>query len=409
MEEGHLSYDWNTRERGQLSQLPKVQLHDETLRDGLQSPSATDPTLDQKKQIVDLLEEVGVSSACIGLPGASERSHAHTLALVRHCEIAGHRLALGAAARTHVADLEPIADISQRAGRPLEAMMFLGSSPMRMYAEHWELPLLVTRTRTAVRFAVEHGMKAGFVTEDTTRTPPATLEVLFRTAVDEGASRLVLCDTVGHATPDGVVNLVRWTQALLADWGVTDTVALDWHGHDDRGLALTNALYAASSGVQRVHGTVLGIGERVGNTPLDLLLVNLALLNGDTSTLAALARLTDLAADALGVAIPIGYPVFGRDAFRTATGVHAAAIVKAMAAGDLSVADLVYSSVPARQVGRSQRIDVGHMSGKSNIRHWLTLRGLEATDSQIDGILTAAKDCASTLSDDRMLALLEGP
>jgi 2-isopropylmalate synthase len=258
-----------------------------------------------------------------------------------------------------------------------------------------------------VRAAVKGGIPAAFVTEDTTRAQPATLERLFAAAIEEGVGRLVICDTVGQATPDGVSALICWVKERLDAWGVADRVKLDWHGHNDRGFAVTNALYAAAAGCHRIHGTVLGIGERVGNASLDQLLINLAMIHQPHEGLASLAALTDLVSDALGVPIPVGYPVFGRDAFRTATGVHAAAIIKAAATGDHELADRVYSAVPARFFGREQVIDIGHMSGRSNVRYWLESRGIEATPGRIEAVFAAAKSCPSTLATSEILAIVD--
>lgn len=407
MDREALIYDWNGHDGGALGAMPKVRVHDETLRDGLQSPSAIDPDNDVKLKIIDLLDRVGVHSACVGLPGASQRSYVSTDVIVGHAVDRGMNMDICAAARTVAADIEPIVELSHKWKRPIEAMMFLGCSPIRMYAEHWTIETLEERTRTAMKVAVQGKIPAAFVTEDTTRTPTSTLERLFAAAIEEGAGRLVLCDTVGQATPDGTVALVKWTKARLKAWGVADKVHLDWHGHNDRGLAVINALYAGASGVDRIHGTVLGIGERVGNAALDQLLINLALIHDPHEGLQSLAELVDLVSEVLGVPTPVGWPVFGKDAFRTATGVHAAAIIKAAATGDHELADRVYSAVPARLFGRDQVIDIGHMSGRSNVRYWLERRGLEATNTRIDAIFAAAKACDSTLSTAQILAIVE--
>ena len=407
MASSSLTYDWNDAVGGVFRGID-AELHDETLRDGLQSPSVRDPSLEDKRRIVDLLAQLDVASACIGLPGAAPRSYRDTDALVAHCERQGHGLLLCAAARTRVEDIEPIVEIASRHGRRLEAMMFLGSSPIRTQTEGWPLSAQETRTRTAVKAAKAGGLSAGFVTEDTTRTPPETLRVLFEAAVDEGVDRLVLCDTCGEATPDGVGKLVAWTAGLLKTWGVRDRVKIDWHGHDDRGLSLVNAMRAATAGADRIHGTILGVGERVGNSSLDHLLVNRCLLRGEQEPLPALRQLVELVSQATGVPIPSTYPVFGEDAFRTATGVHAAAIRKAMAAGRPELADRVYSSVPAALVGREQAIEIGHMSGRSNVLYWLERRGLTADDAQVAAVLREAKASSSLLTEPQILAALHG-
>jgi 2-isopropylmalate synthase len=318
----------------------------------------------------------------------------------------GLPIRVGAAARTHPKDIEPIIQISQRTGVPVEVMTFLGSSPIRMLAEAWDEGKLEQLTREAVRMSVAAGLPTSFVTEDTIRSQPSTLRRLFDAAVEEGCDRLVLCDTVGHATPAGVFNLVSWVDDHLRGLGVRHKVRLDWHGHQDRGLSLPNALYAVEAGCDRVHGCVLGVGERVGNTPLDLMLVNLKLLDDDGRDLSELAELVDLVSRACQVPIPVSYPVFGRDAFRTGTGVHAAAVIKAEAKGDTWLADRIYSGVPASWFGRNQEIEIGHQSGVSNVRHWLSRHGIDATDTLVNAVFEAAKRTNRLLSDAEVLQIV---
>ncbi len=398
-------YDWNVRGHAISPSMRKVQLHDETLRDGIQSPSVTDPSIDDKVAILRLLGRVGVDSVNVGLPGAGPRAVDDVTHLVEVARDEGLGMSLGAAARTHPNDIAPIIAISERTGVPLEIMTFLGSSPLRMFAEDWEEERLEKLTRTAVKMGVDAGLPVSFVTEDTIRSHPTTLRRLFEAAVEEGATRLVLCDTVGHATTNGVFNLVHFAHDLLLGLGLRDRVLLDWHGHNDRGHALTNALYAIEAGADRVHGTILGIGERVGNTSLDQLLVNLKLLGVIERDLSALAELVQRVSDAVDWPVPWNYPVFGRDAFRTATGVHAAAIIKALNKGDPMLADQVYSGVPAGWFGRSQEVAIGFMSGESNVRYWLRSRGIPDDDALVRAIFEVAKQGSEILSDDDVLAI----
>jgi 2-isopropylmalate synthase len=399
MEERDVIYDWNVTGHALSPPMRRVEVHDETLRDGLQSPSVHDPDIDQKLAIVRLLDEVGVDSTNVGLPGAGPRAFEDSKRLVELIRDEKMNLRPGAAARTHPADVQPIIDISQQTGVSVEAMMFLGSSPIRMYAEGWDEDHLERLTRTAVSMAFKAGIPASFVTEDTVRAHPRTLRRLFTAAVEEGASRLVLCDTCGHSTPNGVFNLVHWTVDLLVGLGVRDRVRIDWHGHNDRGHALPNALYAIEAGIDRAHGTILGIGERVGNTSLDQLLVNLKLLGVEHRELFALAVLVELVSESCRVPIPYNYPVFGADAFRTGTGVHAAAVIKAQRKGQHWLADRVYSGVPASWFGRQQQIEVGHMSGESNVRHWLDSHGIAPDDGLVKAIFEHAKATTAMLSE----------
>lgn len=401
-------HDWNTTGPERDPVLARVLLHDETLRDGLQSPSVTDPDLDDKLEILRLVSSLGVDSADLGLPGAGERARQDIEALV--CLIRDEKLPIRAtvACRTHPADIQPAIDLSQRTGVPIEAMMFLGTSPIRLYAEDWDVARLERLTRDSMRQAARGGLGATFVTEDTVRSSPETLERLFVAAMEEGATCLILCDTVGHATPQGTRNLVRWTRELVGRLGKTGEVSVDWHGHNDRGLALINALAAAEAGADRLHGTILGIGERVGNTALDQLLVNLRLLGATGHDLTQLHRLAKLVSAATETPIPVNYPVLGDDAFRTATGVHAAAVIKAKRKKDDWLADRVYSGVPATWVGRDQEIAVGFMSGASNVRYWLETHGIEATEARVLAILDRAKQTKKLLTEAELLGIAGG-
>ncbi|HET7621264.1 MAG TPA: LeuA family protein, partial [Gemmatimonadaceae bacterium] len=384
----------------------RVELNDETLRDGLQCPSVTNPALEDKLGLIHLMVELGIAAADIGLPGAGGRAGDDALALA--LEIARNDLPLApnCAARTVLSDVEPIARISQAAGIPIEAATFIGSSPIRRYAEDWTLERMLKVSEEAVTFAVREGLPVMFVTEDTTRADPETLKALYGNAIRWGARRLCLADTVGHATPDGVRALVRFVRAEIAEPSGED-VKLDWHGHRDRGLGLANCLAAIEEGVDRVHGTALGIGERVGNAEMDLLLINLKLLGAHQHDLAKLPEYSILASRACGVPIAPSYPVLGDDAFRTGTGVHAAAIIKARRKGHAWLADRIYSGVPAGDFGLAQRIEISPVSGLSNVRYWLEENGFDSTDQELcQHIFDAAKQLSRVLRDEELRAMV---
>jgi isopropylmalate/homocitrate/citramalate synthase len=397
-----LIYDWNGESKP-AALKPRVLLDDETLRDGLQSPSVSMPTIDQKLKILHLMEELGIDTADIGLPGAGPHVVRDVERLAR--EIAGGmRIQANCAARTVIADIEPIAAISQKVGFPIECCAFIGSSPIRQYAEGWTIEDLLRRTEEAIRFAVGEGLRVMYVTEDTTRADPDTLRRLYSTAIRAGASRLCVSDTVGHATPTGAAAVVKFIASVARDCG--SDAGIDWHGHRDRDLAVVNTIAAIDAGATRVHGTALGIGERVGNTPMDLLLINLVLMGYLERDLTKLGDYTAAVAESCGVTMPPNYPVLGRDAFRTATGVHAAAVIKAFRKNDPHLADAVYSAIPARLVGREQEIEVGPMSGRSNVIYWLEKRGLKPSEEMVDRIFTRAKASSTVLTEEEIRSLL---
>lgn len=397
-------YDWNTAGGPEIPADCKVTLADETLRDGLQNPSVKDPTVEDKLKILHLMEALGIESVDIGLPGAGPRAFADALSLAKELVSAGMKIRPYAAARTHESDIRPIAEISQQAGIAVEAAMFIGSSPIRRLAEDWTVAHLVSLTEKAVDFAVRENLPAMFVTEDTIRTDPEAVKRLYGAAIDHGASAIVLCDTVGHATPRGAYNLVQFVVREVVEPSGRD-IRVDWHGHCDRGLAVANSIAAVMGGADQIHGAANSLGERVGNTPIELMLVNLLLMGVIYRDLSRLKEYCETVARVTGTAIPPNYPVIGRDAFRTATGVHAAAIIKAYKKHDLMLANSVYSGVPSHLFGMEQVIDIGPMSGRSNVTYWLEKRGLPAADATVDRILAAAKQSARVLTEDEVLAL----
>ncbi len=408
LNERELIYDWNSLPGTfDWSSVSEVELDDETLRDGLQNPSVVDPPIGDKIELLHLMAELGIHTADIGLPGAGPRATADVAALAR--EIADQHLPIAAncAARTVVRDIRPIVDISQATGIPIEVCTFIGTSPIRQYAEDWTLDRMLRTSEEAVRFAVSEGLSVMFVTEDTTRARPETLKAIYGHAIEWGARRICLADTVGHATPDGVRGLVRFVLEEIVKPSGED-VKVDFHGHRDRGLGLANSLAAAEAGAHRLHGSALGIGERVGNTEMELLLVNLKLLGLHDADLKRLPEYCELVSRACHTALPPGQPVVGRDAFRTGTGVHASAIMKAEEKGDAWLADRIYSGIPAAMVGRSQEIEVSHMSGISNVRYWLAAHGHNANDQDLClKIFEVAKSADRTLTRDEIEDLVK--
>ena len=397
-----LIHDWNTI--GLPPPPARVLLNDETLRDGLQSPSVTTPNIDRKIEILHLIEALGIDSVDIGLPGAGPHVLRDVECLAKEIVKSKLQVRPNCAARTKISDIKPIVEISQRVGVPIECCPFIGSSAIRHYTEGWSLDQLLGYTEESISFAVREGLPVMYVTEDATRADPETLRQLCTTAIRAGASRGCIADTVGHAIPSGARAVVRFVAQIVAESG--DEVGIDWHGHRDRDLAVVNSLAALEAGATRVHATALGIGERVGNTPMELLLVNLVLLGWVEQDLSRLMEYCRAVAETCGVQIPANHAVVGEDAFRTATGVHAAAVLKAFHKSDLDLADAVYSGVPAGLVGRKQVIDVGPMSGRSNVVGWLERHGVTVTEARVDRVLAGAKSSSRVLSDSEIDVLI---
>jgi 2-isopropylmalate synthase len=409
LKHSHLIYDWNSEAGAEFKPPRAVLLDDESLRDGLQSPSVKDPIIEDKIRILHLMEDLGINFVDIGLPGAGPRAVADVELLAREIASCKLRIKPNCAARTHESDITPIAEISQRAGLPIEVACFLGSSPIRRFTENWTDDFLVRTTEKAVTYARSLGLEVMYVTEDTSRCDPETVKRLYSTAINCGADAIVICDTVGHATPSGVNALIRFVlEQVVQPSG--QKIRVDWHGHSDRGLAVANSLAALAAGADCVHATALGIGERVGNTQMDQMLVNLKLMGVSPWAEQDLTKLKDYCltvSQATGVPIPRNYPVMGEDAFRTATGVHAAAVIKAFRKGDIELANSVYSGVPSHYFGLDQIIEIGPMSGKSNVIFWLERRGMTPSDELVDRIFQRAKTSDRCLTEEEILACLQ--
>ncbi|HEU5233003.1 MAG TPA: LeuA family protein [Terriglobales bacterium] len=400
-----LIYDWNNVPGAEFKPAGRVMLTDESLRDGLQSPSVKDPSIEEKLRILHLMEKLGISFLDMGLPGAGARAFSDVECLAREIRDSKLKIRGNCAARTHENDIRPIADIQQKVGIPIEAATFIGSSPIRRYAEDWSDDFLLKTTEKAVKFARSIGLEVMYVTEDTTRCDPETIKRLYKTAIECGARAIVVCDTCGHVTPSGVAALIRFVvDEVVKPSG--EKIRVDWHGHCDRGLAVANSLAALAAGAECVHACAIGIGERVGNTQMDQMLVNLKLMGVQPwadQDLTALKEYCETVSQATGVPIPKNYPVMGDDAFRTATGVHAAAVIKAFRKNDVELANTVYSGVPSHYFGMEQVIEIGPMSGKSNVIFWLERKGLPVDEDTVERIFQIAKQSSRTLLEQEIL------
>jgi isopropylmalate/homocitrate/citramalate synthase len=401
-----LIHDWNIFTGAEIPAGRRILLNDETLRDGLQNPSVHDPSIGEKIEILHLMESLGIDAVNIGLPGAGPRAYADTEALAREIVSSRMKIRPNAAARTHKNDIQPIIEISEKVGVPIEAATFLGSSPIRRLVEDWTVEHLQRTTEDAVKFAASAGLPVMYVTEDTMRTDPGTVVTLYSTAIRAGARAVVLCDTVGHATPRGAYNLVKFVVDQVVKPS-SEKIRVDWHGHNDRGLAIANSLAAVAAGADQVHAAALALGERVGNTPMELMLVNLKLLGLIDHDLSQLKKYSEAVSKATHTPIPPNYPVVGRDAFRTATGVHAAAIVKAYKKDDRELANSIYSGVPSHLFGLEQIIEIGPLSGRSNVIYWLEKRGIPAPDEIVDRVFASAKQAERVMTDAEILAVIK--
>ncbi len=412
MKESELIYDWNTIDY-EIARNPSNHPHgvwfdDETLRDGLQSPSARNPDIEQKIELIDYMEKLGIQKVDLGLPGAGPFHIGHIDAMLTHMGENGYELRPGCAVRTVVSDIEPLVELQAKHERQIQASAFLGTSPIRQFAEGWTMERILSTAEKAVTFAVDNDIPVMFVTEDTTRSKPEDIKAVYTRAIELGADRICVCDTCGHVTPNGVRKLLTFIQdEVIPDAGVKRAdIEVNWHGHQDRGLGVANNLAAVEAGADVIHGTALGVGERAGNAPLDQTLVNLSLMGVINNDLTALNDYMRKAHEYIEVALPHNYPVFGEDAFETGTGVHASAVIKAIKKGDQWLADRVYSGVPAQDFGLKQVIRIGHMSGRSNIIWWLQQNGYEVDDDMVAHMFEVAKGQRRMMSDEEVHAAI---
>ncbi len=412
MKESELIYDWNTIDY-EIARNPSNHPHgvwfdDETLRDGLQSPSARNPEIEQKIELIDYMEKLGIQKVDLGLPGAGPFHIGHIDAMLTHMGENGYELRPGCAVRTVVSDIEPLVELQAKHERQIQASAFLGTSPIRQFAEGWTMERILSTAEKAVTFAVDNDIPVMFVTEDTTRSKPEDIKAVYTRAIELGADRICVCDTCGHVTPNGVRKLLTFIQdEVIPDAGVKRAdIEVNWHGHQDRGLGVANNLAAVEAGADVIHGTALGVGERAGNAPLDQTLVNLSLMGVIDNDLTALNDYMRKAHEYIEVALPHNYPVFGEDAFETGTGVHASAVIKAIKKGDQWLADRVYSGVPAQDFGLKQVIRIGHMSGRSNIIWWLQQNGYEVDDDMVTHMFEVAKGQRRMMSDEEVHAAI---
>ena len=412
MNENDLIFDWNVVDydfsRDANNHPHEVWFDDETLRDGLQSPSARNPTIAEKIELLSYMERLGMQKVDLGLPGAGPFHLEHIEALLAHIKDNDYSIRPGCAVRTLMGDIEPLVDLQAKYEMEIQASAFLGTSPIRQYAEGWTMEKLLSTMETAVSYAVDNDVPVMFVTEDTTRSKPEDIKKIYHRAMELGVRRLCICDTCGHVTPNGVKKLLSFIdEEVIKDGGYQRRdIEVNWHGHQDRGLGVANNIAAVEAGADVIHGTALGIGERAGNAPLDQTLVNFSLMGIINNDLTLLDEYMKKANQYIEVPLPRNYPVFGKDAFETGTGVHASAVIKAMKKGDHWLADRVYSGVPAGEFGLQQKVRIGHMAGRSNIIWWLESRGIEASDELVSHIFDVAKSQRRLMEDSEIEAVI---
>ena len=399
MQLNKLVYDWNQSEGN-----PKVvSLCDETLRDGLEGGVNRLPSLDEKLELLSLAHSSGIGDVMVGFPG-QEIAYREALEICKGVSAKGLNTRLGLLGRMVEADIEAIDRIRQASGCSVVAHLFIPCSPIRRFVDQWDIDELERLTRLGVRLANQLGLPVNFSPEDTSRAEPKVVEHLCQVAVEEGATEITVCDTVGYLTPLGTSKLVQHLRHFL-DTKV-GKVRLDFHGHNDRGLALANSLAAVAAGADCIQGTVLGIGERAGNAPLDLVMINLQMQGlWNCDTLVNLKEYCLEVARLCNLSIPDKYPVFGKQSFSTQMGVHASAILKAKRHHNGELATCVYSGVDPNLVGLNYDVQVGPFSGRANVKFLMHQHNITLADEAIDHILEKARTENRILTKTEILTL----
>ena len=345
-----------------------VGLYDTTLRDGEQTVGVVlDP--EQKLEIARLLDELGVERIEVGFPRVSQDDWD----AVRLISNAGLRAQIWGFSRAVRADLESLVELGVTAS-VIESPI----SDLKLNAIGVDRETMLGRIGDAMRFAAEHGIVAAFFGVDSTRAEPDFYERVYVSAVEAGASEVVVVDTLGIASPEAVAELVGKT----AEW-VGPGVPVHFHGHNDFGLATAAAVAAVRAGARWIHGTINGMGERAGNANLGEVALTLRSLYGVESNL-NLDRIRDVSArvrELSGYALEPWKPVTGETLFTRESGAVASQFHDPPSIEP-------YSS---RLVAAQRSIVLGKKSGLDSIRIKAEELGLDLPDERRAEVLAKVK------------------
>ncbi len=373
--------------------VQKYAIDDETLRDGVQAPYVLQPTIEQALTIFEFSRKLGVQKADIGFAASSPTTFNRIKEVAKQNYGEGTPITISCAARTTIGDIDPIIKLSQEIGNPIEADTFIGTDPLRMKVEGWTPEFMANQVEQVTRYAIDHGVPTMLVTETSfagIQQIPNVVRDIYLAGLNAGAGRVCLCDTTGAHTFDEIIEGIHWMRNLL-DTNGFHHVGIDFHGHDDLTNAVSNSVAAFMAGADRVHATILGIGERRGNTDLIPLLVQLDKkeMNSDHN-LHILPEYAMYASSVLGVPISDTHPVIGPDARCMVSGVHATAALKGLEQGHKGI----YLPFDPDSLGikPSHTTKIGQMAGKGNVLLFALMEGLpRPTDLQIERVLNEAK------------------
>ena len=377
-------YSWNALNRANIS---NVKIEDD-IRDALQSVRTVQPLLSERKALLDLSAKVGIQYSFLGFPAASQNETNLVTALVKH--IADEKIPIEPVlmARALENDVKRIIEIQNETSYAVAADIFINTSALRLKIEGWTLDTIINKIKKSHHLSVNNNLKYRISLEDSARTAPDSIEILIKEIINLGIKTIVLCDTVGDCLPSGASNLTSFVMDIISKENVD--VEIGWHGHNDKGLSLANALASVEAGATIISGTFTGIGERTGNIPLEQIIYILSQNGNQLYDLKYLKPLCDMLSATTKTKIPYSLPIIGKDAFSTSTGTHVAAIYKAKEFGQ-SFEDLMYSGVAASDLERRQTLLIGPNSGRSAIIAALEEIQIVATENTVTSILDYCK------------------
>ena len=368
-----------------INPADKIFIFDTTLRDGEQTPGVA-LTVDEKIQIAQKLNNLGVDKIEVGFPAASKGEIESSKRIVS-MDLDSTLVGLS---RSLKKDIDSILDSN------LEYVhSFIGTSPLhRDYKLKMSPEEIIETAVDAIEYAKDHGLTVEFSAEDATRTERDFLFEVYSSVIDAGADFLDVPDTVGVLTP-------VFTRDLITDIKNNFKTPISVHFHNDFGLATANTLTAIECGANQAHVTVNGLGERTGNCSLEELVITLKVaygidLNLDTTRLYSLSTLVGRLT---GVKMPVNKPIVGPNAFAHESGIHVHGILNNSA---------TYEPISPEMVGHSRRIVLGKHTGVNSLKSKLKEFHIDLDEKQFNHVFSQIKDLGDkgiSITDDDLVAI----
>jgi 2-isopropylmalate synthase len=387
--------------------VSRVAIDDETWRDGMQGTHlSVHPGTEQRQRYIESAARHGyIDHLDIGFPASGPQQRRQLIEIINFSQRERLGVTFSAAGRAAArGDVEAVDTVAQSTGVPVEADLFFDVSSLRAKVEGWDREEMIRKVAENIKFAKEHGLPVMFVPERASVTHPDELFEACRIAAEAGADRIAIADTTGVLTPSATRNLFR---GFFATVGLDHPdVAVDFHEHNDLGMGTANCVVAAEEGVERLHATARGIGERAGNVALEQLLVVLNLEGFRNTDTRQLQEYTKMAAELLSVPIQSHEPLVGEESTATASGVHASTYGKSSSENQRDLPP-IYFAVPPSDIGLEPHVKIGPMSGMANVHGFCREVGVDGiTDADAQKLLSVAKERWALLSKEDVLGIL---